>query len=88
MTLQLLYSADQDFCNKLNKFNKTGAQILEYTFLYDTTTTLQCRPRLGVRSGSPLFACTVPHSTVGNGSDCRSRGGEIDPCLVPYFSGD
>ena len=27
-------------------------------------------------------------STVGNLSDCRSRGHEIDPGPVPYFHGD
>ena len=38
--------------------------------------------------------CTGPRSAVGNvsghryESDCRSRGREFDPCLVPYFCGD
>ena len=27
-------------------------------------------------------------STVGNVTDCRSRGLELDPDLVPYFPGD
>ena len=27
------------------------------------------------------------YSAVGSKSDCRSRGGEFDPDLVPYFSG-
>ena len=31
---------------------------------------------------------TGPHSLVGKVSDCRSRGREIDPSLVPYFCGD
>ena len=37
---------------------------------------------------------TGPHSAVGNESgnrcesDCRSRGGEFDPGLVPYLSED
>ena len=28
------------------------------------------------------------HSAVGNVSDCRSRGRELDPDPVPYFRGD
>ena len=38
--------------------------------------------------------CTGPRSAVGNvsgnrcESDCRSRGREFDPGLVPYFRGD
>ena len=31
---------------------------------------------------------TGPRITVGNVSDCRSRGREFDPGSVPYFSGD
>ena len=41
----------------------------------------------------PIYTSTVcintgPHSAVGNMSDCRSRGPEFDPVLVPYFHGD
>ena len=31
---------------------------------------------------------TGPCNVVGSESDCRSRGREFDPCLVPYFHGD
>ena len=31
---------------------------------------------------------TGPPSTIGNKSDCRSRGHEFDPGPVPYFRGD
>ena len=31
---------------------------------------------------------TRPRSAVGSKSDCRSRGCEFDPGLVPYLSGD
>ena len=29
-----------------------------------------------------------PYNGVGSESDCRSRGREYDPGLVPYFRGD
>ena len=39
-----------------------------------------------------VFTCQVyftgPRSAVGNVSDFRSRGRELDPGLVPYFRGD
>ena len=40
------------------------------------------------------YVQTGPLSSVGNvsgnryESDCRSRGRQFDPCLVPYFRGD
>ena len=42
----------------------------------------------------PVLPITEPRSAVGNvsgyrcESDCRSRGCEFDPGLVPYFCGD
>ena len=33
-------------------------------------------------------ASTRPLSTVGNKSDCRSRGREFNPGPIPYFHGD
>ena len=39
------------------------------------------------RSFTALTWCG-PHSPVGNMSDCRSRGWEVDPGQVPYFCGD
>ena len=41
-----------------------------------------------------VLLMTGPHSAVGNvsgyrwGSDCKSRGREFDPGLVPYFHED
>ena len=55
----------------------------------------QCRSRIIVNSA--IYWCVndkMPRSAVGNvsgyrcESDCRSRGREFDPGLVPYFRGD
>ena len=35
-----------------------------------------------------VYKSTGPRGAVGNVSDCRSRGCEFDPGLVPYFRGD
>ena len=64
---------------EFNKFNNTAARMLDS--IYHLTLKL-------------LLKNAGPRSAVGNVSgyrcvsDCRSRGREFDPGLVPYFRGD
>ena len=34
------------------------------------------------------YGCAGPRSSVGNMSDCKSRGPKFNPCPGPYFHGD
>ena len=65
------------FRNELNKFNKTGAGMLDsiYHMPVESLST-GLRSAVGNVSGN---RCK---------SDCKSRGPEFDPGPVPYFRGD
>ena len=94
--LLIVYASGSAMCN----FLRIYAQFI-FEFHYCIRSVSQAFNSHVSTSTSPCISkainvllMTGPHSAVGNvsgyrwGPDCKSRGREFDPGLVPYFHGD